>query len=141
MCDLSLDPVSLSDMTLEEGPLSGGDEPEALAATIPVTAAVAAAVAAATAVASIPGCGGGGVVSAGGSSAAGEGDGGVSSDTPGSYVTDATSEVPSLSHLHTITHNINPYVIAFALSWNINKVWLSSSLAFLATEGDRLVQN
>ncbi|KAK3861303.1 hypothetical protein Pcinc_023301 [Petrolisthes cinctipes] len=92
MCDLSLDPVSLSDMTLEEGPLSGGDEPEALAATIPVTAAVAAAVAAATAVASIPGCGGGGVVSGGGSSAAGEGDGGVSSDTSGSYVTDASSE-------------------------------------------------
>ncbi|KAK4322301.1 hypothetical protein Pmani_006944 [Petrolisthes manimaculis] len=92
MCDLSLDPVSLSDMTLEEGPLSGGDEPESLAATIPVSAAVAAAVAAATAVASIPGCGGGGVVSGGGSSATGEGDGGVSSDTSGSYVTDASSE-------------------------------------------------
>lgn len=135
MCDLSLDPVSLSDMTLEEGPLSGGDEPEALAATIPVTAAVAAAVAAATAVASVPGCGGGGVVSAGGSSAAGEGDGGVSSDTPGSFVTDATSEVPSLSHLHTITYFISQYVIELTLSWNINEILLSNSLAFLPLKG------
>lgn len=41
--DLSLDPVSLSDMTLEEGPMSGPEEPESLGASaatsaVPVTA-------------------------------------------------------------------------------------------------------
>ncbi|XP_042233265.1 E3 ubiquitin-protein ligase TRIM37-like isoform X3 [Homarus americanus] len=77
MCDLSLDPVSLSDMTLEEGPLSGAEEPESLGASAATTATSSSA---------------GGAASAGGQ-IAGEGESGVSSDNTSGYVSDGGTEV------------------------------------------------
>ncbi|XP_045119066.1 E3 ubiquitin-protein ligase TRIM37-like isoform X4 [Portunus trituberculatus] len=81
MCDLSLDPVSLSDMTLEEGPLSGTEEPETLGASAAATAMTATATVAGQA----SGSGGGPV--------AGDGDANVSSDQPSGYVSDGGTEV------------------------------------------------
>ncbi|XP_045119065.1 E3 ubiquitin-protein ligase TRIM37-like isoform X3 [Portunus trituberculatus] len=89
MCDLSLDPVSLSDMTLEEGPLSGTEEPETLGASAAATAMTATATVAGQA----SGSGGGPV--------AGDGDANVSSDQPSGYVSDGGTEVPCIPALNT----------------------------------------
>lgn len=88
MCDLSLDPVSLSDMTLEEGPLS--EEPEALGAS----AAAPTGMTSTTTVAGQAAGGGGGPVP-------GEGEASVSSDTPSGYVSDGGTEVPCIPALNT----------------------------------------
>ncbi|KAK8739176.1 hypothetical protein OTU49_003513 [Cherax quadricarinatus] len=77
MCDLSLDPVSLSDMTLEEGPLSGAEEPESLGAS-------------GTAISGTSSAAGGAL--SGGGPAAGEGENGVSSDNTSGYVSDGGTE-------------------------------------------------
>ncbi|KAG0695213.1 E3 ubiquitin-protein ligase TRIM37 [Chionoecetes opilio] len=90
MCDLSLDPVSLSDMTLEEGPLSGPEEPEALGASSAANAMTSAVTVAGQAA----GTGGGGP-------AAGEGEAHVSSDTASGYVSDGGTEVPCIPVLNT----------------------------------------
>lgn len=87
MCDLSLDPVSLSDMTLEEGPLSGAEEPESLGASAAVTTTASPSTA--------------GAVAAGGGPAAGEGESGVSSDNTSGYVSDGGTEVPCIPALNT----------------------------------------
>lgn len=91
MCDLSLDPVSLSDMTLEEGPLSGPEEPEALGAS---AAAATSMTSTATVAGQAAGGGGGGPVT-------GEGEANVSSDTPSGYVSDGGTEVPCIPALNT----------------------------------------
>lgn len=88
MCDLSLDPVSLSDMTLEEGPLSEAEEPEALGAS------------AAAGGASSAGQGGSGGCSGG--AACSEGEASVSTDTaPPGYTSDGGTEVPCIPALNT----------------------------------------
>lgn len=88
MCDLSLDPVSLCDMTLEEGPLSEAEEPEALGAS------AAAGGASGTGQAGSGGCSGG--------AACGEGEASVSSDTtPAGYTSDGGTEVPCIPALNT----------------------------------------
>lgn len=89
MCDLSLDPVSLSDMTLEEGPLSGAEEPETLGASAAATALTVTATVAGQA----SGSGGGPVT--------GDGDANVSSDQPSGYVSDGGTEVPCIPALNT----------------------------------------
>lgn len=94
MCDLSLDPVSLSDMTLEEGPLSGAEEPETLGASAAAGGGVASALAAS---AGQSGSGGGG-----GGAACGDGEASVSSDTtPAGYTSDGGTEVPCIPALNT----------------------------------------
>ena len=89
MCDLSLDPVSLSDMTLEEGPLSGPEEPEALGASAAATVMTSSVTVAGQAAGS------------GGGPVAGDGDANVSSDTPSGYVSDGGTEVPCIPALNT----------------------------------------
>lgn len=94
MCDLSLDPVSLSDMTLEEGPLSGAEEPEALGAS---AAAGGGATSTLTGSTGQAGTGGGS-----GGTAGGEGEASVSSDTtPAGYTSDGGTEVPCIPALNT----------------------------------------
>ena len=110
MGDLSLDPVSLSDMTLDEGPLSGAEEPESLGASaasaVPVSSTASGAVAGVGAVcAGGSGAGGGGGVGGGGGGGGGV-IGGVESsisatDSTGGNVSDSGTEVPCIPALNT----------------------------------------